>query len=347
MQSVDELFRFLSVIVFHEPSEYIVRGYLETVDNRYLVCLVVLLVRCNVVVLADLRHVAHESVIGRDLVFELNLAVLEECGHCYSLKDRSGLCRGSCGHVEHFPELSFLVLLEVYHCPYGSCLHIHDNNAASHNVLFCRHVVPQGLVGHVLNVYVKRCPYVKSIFNCNHAAVHVLDHIPSVGDLHPFEAFLSVEDVVVYAFYAYVERICVAVVLHISYDSSCEAVVWVLPCLLLLHDHSAPIPSFVEQRQGLELKQLAVVYALGYRHISALVSSSCKDEVAVVCCILSVLQHLRQPFGKFLCLLYPCLLLFRSLLLVFHQSVLFLHYVAVHVDVVHRRRHGQKLSVVV
>ena len=276
-------------------------------------------------------------MVGRNPVFKLDLSIFQEGGHRNCLEYRSWLCRPSGRHIEHFSELSLLVFLEIDHRSYRSCLNVHNDYASAYDILLCRHVLSQGLVRQILDVNVQGGPDVKSVLHCYDAAVHILDHALSVGDLHPFEAFLAMKVVVVLSLDSDMARSCVAVMLYISDDSSGKAVIRILPCVFLFHDHSASVRSLVEKRELLKLQQHSVVYALDDRHISFLVASSGKDEVAVVSCILTFfLQHERKLLRELLCLCHPLVLLLLAFLPVLHCLELLLQHVAVHVYVVHR-----------
>ena len=221
-------------------------------------------------------------MVGRDLVFKLDVTVFEEGRQSNCLEHRTWLCRRACGHVEHLSEISVAVFLEIHHSSYGSSLHIQHHYASSDDIILRRHVIPQCPVGDVLYVYVQSCPDIHTVNHLHDAAVHVLDHILSVGDLFPLKAFGTMEIVVVFSFDADVKRVGVAVMLNISDHSSCEFVIRILPCLFLLHYHSTSVCSLAEERELLELEQCAVIDSFGNRNISALVSSSCKYEVAVI-----------------------------------------------------------------
>ena len=274
-------------------------------------------------------------MVGLDPVFELDVTVLDEGCERYCLEHGTWLCRPSCRHIEHFSEFSLLVLLQVDHSSDGACLDFHHHYATSYDVIFHCDVLPECLVGDVLDVDVEGGPDVASVSHVHDTAVHIRDHSLGVCHLLPFETFLAVKDVVVLSFDAYVSCIGVIVVLYVADDSSCKSLIRVLAGLLLFDDHSAGILALAEKRELLELLQCPVVDVLRDGYISFLEPSSCEDEVLVVGCVLSFLaQHSWECVCELFCLGNPIFLPFLSFLLV--PAVLFLEDVAVHMDLVHR-----------
>ena len=255
-------------MVKNQPSEYIVRGYLESVLYAYAACLLVPFPISNVVVCSDFGHLCNPSVVGRDPVAELYLTVFQEGCQGHGLEYRSRLSRASYGHVEVLSEFSLPVSLEIHHRPYSSGLDVQHHHTSSFDLSIISDVLPESSVSYILDIYVKCCPYVISVHDFHSGAVRVGD-AALVGAFHPLFSFSSMKDVVVLSFNSdkpVLLRILLAYP-YVADHSSCKRTVRILSCLYLGLLHSALVLSFVEKGEFAQLQVCTVVYVLCDEHI--------------------------------------------------------------------------------
>ena len=141
------------------------------------------------------------------------------------------------------------------------------------------------------------------------------------------------EQVVVLAFYSYMDCAGVIVVLHISDHSPCKFSIRIQPLFVLFHDKTALVARQIEQRKFLELQKSSMVNASGHADISLFVRSSVTYPVPVICGVLAFFpEDFRKTLRKLSGVVHPFRLLFRSVLLVLFVSLL-LH-VAVHIYII-------------
>ena len=197
MKPAGEFLRPRPVIVLHKTAENIVGRNLESLNHRYGISACASFVIGYVLVARNVRHVAHGSVIGLEFRVKLHFPVFEKRRQSYGLEYRTRLGRPSCGHVEYFRETSGAVPLQVDHGTDRSGLHVHYDSAASVDVVFLRHVLPERPVGDVLHVDVYSRPHVKSVFRSYESAVNVLYQPAHVRAALPFDSGLSVQHIII------------------------------------------------------------------------------------------------------------------------------------------------------
>ena len=227
-------------------------------------------------------------VCGDLIVKRFDVAILKGCHQRCGLEHGSRVGSVADRHVVNLVQTAvFRTFGQVHHRADGAGPDIHEHGAAILDLRVGGHLLPHRLVNDVLKGYVKGCPDIQAVHRLDVCAVVVLDLLLVVGRLEPDLAFLAVQDIVIFAFYADVAAallvlLLAAVVLDVTDCASGQCAVRVFSAVMLLDDDPALVPALLHKRKALQLQKSPSVKVCEKLHVPFPLVSAFDDHPVVL-----------------------------------------------------------------